>query len=270
VKANIRGHRSSLSPPTLSTTLWSRCLTFALGLLLQIQALPARAELSPSAFDSANKLYEQGKFADAASAYEKLLQTGQASASLYFNLGNAFFKARQIGRALAAYHQAEQFAPRDPDVRANLQFARNQIQGPTLTPDLWHRWLGKLSLNEWTGLAVVALWLWLLLLTAVQWRPALTQALRNYIIACGLGAVLLGGGLAAALYENRFARAAVVIVGEAEVRHAPLDESPTAFTVRDGAELRILDRKDEWLQVSTDPRRIGWLRRQQVLQTPPI
>jgi len=67
------------------------------------------------------------------------------------------------------------------------------------------------------------------------------------------------------LRETRFTRTAIVITRETAVRYGPLAESPTAFTVHDGAELRILDQKDEWLQVSTDPRRVGWLRRDQVL-----
>jgi hypothetical protein len=38
--------------------------------------------------------------------------------------------------------------------------------------------------------------------------------------------------------------------------------------VHDGAELQILDQKGDWLQISTDPQRIGWLRRDQVLLAP--
>jgi uncharacterized protein YgiM (DUF1202 family) len=76
---------------------------------------------------------------------------------------------------------------------------------------------------------------------------------------------LLCACAAAALHETRFVRTAIVITGEAAVRFGPLAESPTAFTVHDGAELRILDQKNEWVQVSTDPRRVGWLRRDQVL-----
>src|SRR5690348_13772181 len=98
-------------------------------------------------FDSANKLYEQGKFADAASAYEKLVQTGSVSPVLYFNLGNAYFKSGQLGHALAAYHRAEQLAPRYPDVRANLRFVRGQVQGPTLSPTGLQRWLMSLTIN---------------------------------------------------------------------------------------------------------------------------
>ncbi len=149
--------------------------------LAVISFLPARSQaaISATAFDAANKLYEEGKFTAAVSAYEKLLQSGQASAALYFNLGNAFYKSGQIGRAIATYRQAELISPRDPDLRANLQFARKQIQSPTLLPGRLERWLSRLTLNEWTLLAAGAVWLWLLLLAALQWRPSLKPALRS-------------------------------------------------------------------------------------------
>jgi tetratricopeptide (TPR) repeat protein len=232
-----------------------------------ITLFPAQspAAVSSAAFDSANKLYEEGKFAEAASAYDALAMSGQCSAALYFNLGNAFFKSGQIGRAIAAYRQAQQITPRDPDLRANLQFARNQTPSPTLLPTRWQRWLGRLTLNEWTLLAAAAVWLWLSLLAVLQWRPALKPALRLYVLSLAILAGLSCACVAATLRETRFTRIAIVITGEAVARYGPLAESPLAFTVHDGAELRVLDQKDEWLQVTTDPRRVGWLRRDQVL-----
>jgi tetratricopeptide (TPR) repeat protein len=240
-----------------------RCL---LALLL-VAAFPPRSPAAAVPFDLANKLYEEGKFTEAASAYEQLARSGETSAALYFNLGNAFFKSGQIGRALAAYRTAEQITPRDPDLRANLQFARNQVPGPRLLPSRWQRGLGRLALNEWTVLAAVVVWVWLLLLAVLQWRPALRPALRMYALALAVLVVLSCACVAAALRETRFTRTAIVVVRDAVVRYGPLAESPTAFTVHDGAELRVLDQKDEWLQVTAGPRRVGWLRRDQTLVT---
>ena len=200
-----------------------------------------------------------------ASAYETLTQSGQASAALYFNLGNAFFKSGQIGRAIAAYREAEEITPRDPDLRANLQFARNQTPSPTLTPGRWQRWLGRLTLNEWTVLAAGALWLWLLLLALLQWRPALKPGLRGYLYGLAVIGLALSACVLFSLRQTRFTRTAIVVAGEAIVRYGPLPESPAAFTVHDGAELQVLDQKDEWLRVSAGPRRVGWLHRDQTL-----
>src|SRR5881396_3448439 len=155
--------RAALHAPSVWFTLLLCCCASAF----------ARADNIASAFEQANRLYEQGQFPEAAAAYQKIIVNGQVSPALYFNLGNALFKSGQIGRAILNYRLAEQLAPRDPDIRANLRFARNQVAGAGARPaGWWRRWTGQLTLNEWTTLAAAAVWLWFALLAIVQWRPA--------------------------------------------------------------------------------------------------
>jgi tetratricopeptide (TPR) repeat protein len=227
--------------------------------------LPPWPESLSAGFEAANKLYEEGKYADAAASYESLLQGGQVSAALLFNLGNAAFKSSHIGRAIAAYRQAERLAPRDPDVRANLQFARNQVQGPTLPVGRWQRWLSRLTLNEWTATTAAAFWLLFLLLALLQWRPALKATLRTAVLAAAAGTLLLAVCLAGAVCQARLVRIAIVVKPEAVVRAGWFKESKEAFTVHDGAELKVLDQNDKWLQVSPDPLRLGWVPRDDVV-----
>ena len=250
-----------IAPRWLMLCTWIALLLC--GLMRLTQAAPVA-----NAFDNANKLYEQGNYLEAADAYATILAAGQGSEAIFFNLGNAFFKANQLGRAIAAYRQAEQFAPRDPDLRANLQFARNQVQGPTLARPAWQRWLGKLSLNEWTVLAAGALWVWLLMLTTAQVRPAWKPALRGSLLALGAAAALFCACFGMAFQQNRVAQGAIAVVRELPVRQSPLDIATTAFTAHDGAEFQVFDRKDEWLQVRADARRSGWVKREQVLVFP--
>ena len=222
---------------------------------------------TPLSFEAANKLYDEGKFPDAASAYEKLISSGKISATLYFNLGNAYFKSSQIGRAVAAYHQAERLAPRDPDIRANLRFAHNQVQGPTAAPNPIEGWVRRLTLNEWTILTSAAVWVFFGLLIGTQVRPDLGRVFRPYVALSALAAVLFAVALVYCLYEQERVKMAIVTVADALVRQRPLDGSPNAFTVHDGAEMRILDRRDNWLQVSPDSSRIGWIPIENVIVT---
>src|SRR5689334_12086188 len=79
-----------------------------IAFFLVLYASALRAETPVTSFDAANKLYEQGKYADAAAAYQKLIQSGSTSAAVYYNLGNSFFKHGELGRAIAAFRHAQQ------------------------------------------------------------------------------------------------------------------------------------------------------------------
>ncbi len=238
---------------------------FALALLSRATASPLLS--ADAEFDAANALYAQGKFADAAAAYEKLIRSGAASGAVYFNLGNAFYKSGDIGRAVAAYRQAQQVAPRDPDVRANLTLVRTQVQGPSHLPDRWQRLLGHLSLNEWTILTFAGFWITLLLLAAIQLRPGLKSALRALTLLGG-AATIVAGACLIALVSARSRELAIVTVPEAIVRNGPFDEFQKVFTANNGAELPVVDQKNGWLQVRADDRRVGWIKRSEVLLAP--
>ncbi|MGN6554906.1 MAG: tetratricopeptide repeat protein [Verrucomicrobiota bacterium] len=237
----------------------------ALALFLLSAQWSSAAETTAS-FDTANKLYAQGKFTEAAAMYERLIQSGTASAAVYFNLGNARFKSGNVGKAVAAYRHAEQLAPRDPDLRANLEFVQNQIQGPSLESSRLQNQLKRLTINEWTVATAVAFWLWLLLLTAVQLRTTWKQSLRMLIWLSAAATITLAVCLGSVLSLHSH-QLAIITTHDASVRNGPLDESQAAFTVHDGAELRVLDTKDGWLQVTLG-NRIGWLKREQAIALP--
>jgi hypothetical protein len=70
--------------------------------------------------------------------------------------------------------------------------------------------------------------------------------------------------LAVAMHQNAQPYA-IVVSDRAGARLGPLEESPEAFVVMDGAEFPVLDRKDQWVQVSPDGKRYGWLSAKDVL-----
>jgi len=78
-----------------------------LRILLSVMAIwiftgSALAADTSTEFNAANKLYAEGKFAEAATTYGKILQSGAVSPALYFNYGNAEFKSRNSNPAILA------------------------------------------------------------------------------------------------------------------------------------------------------------------------
>jgi tetratricopeptide (TPR) repeat protein len=215
-------------------------------------------------FSAANKLYAEGKFAAAANAYEKILQSGGQSPALLFNAGNAEYKAGHLGKAIAAYRKAALLTPRDPELKANLDFVRNQVHGSTIRENRWQTWVNTLSLNEGTVLTAVLFWLTLGLFATRQIRPALVPKLRG-VTRLAVALTIFSGAILGLQAANHFnGQTAVVTEAEATARSGPFDEAQSAFTVHDGAELSILDRHDDWLQVANGTGTTGWLPEKQV------
>jgi tetratricopeptide (TPR) repeat protein len=235
-----------------------------LAMLAAFQLLAASGTVAE--FDQANKLYEEGKFAEAAAAYEKQIEGGAISPTLWFNLGNARYKAGEIGRAVAAYRQAEALSPRDPDVRFNLQFVRKHALGTDAPAAPWlDRALASLSLNEWTLLTAAGVWSLFGLLAIGQWRAEWRRRTGAWATGAGLITILLGLSLVGAVRLRWFEKSAVVITHEAAVRQGPLEESKTAFVARDGAEFKVLDQLHGWWQVRDLSGRVGWVREKEVM-----
>ncbi|MBI4660183.1 MAG: tetratricopeptide repeat protein [Verrucomicrobia bacterium] len=248
--------------------LWARrvliLLVFAqcpLSSLFASEAIPA--------FDQANKLYEEGKYSDAANAYRSLVQEGKVSPALFFNLGNSLYKSGEVGRAILCYRLAEQLSPRDPDIKANLQFARDSVAAATPRANVVRRFLNLLTPNELTLLCAGGVWLLFALLTVREARPELAKPLGTYATAAALACLFFGAWLTVVLKAELGNEPSVVIAAEAVVRYGPLEESQSYFTLRNGSELTVLDHKDNWLQVRDGSGRVGWLRANQVARVSP-
>ena len=239
-------------------------------LLLLSGAAAARGQSISDTFLQANKLYEEGKYNQAARMYELLPRAGHVSPAIYFNAGDAWFKAGQVGRAIYDYRRAEQLAPRDPDIRANLEIARARAgtSSAALPGSRWTRWVRRVTLNEWTCGASTALALFFFVLAARQISPAFGKSSGGAVVALAAACIWLLICLGLSIDQQLLEKSSIVVVPEAVARRGPLEESQSAFTAHDGTEMRVLARDGDWLQVSDAARHVGWLREMDVAQMP--
>jgi hypothetical protein len=218
-------------------------------------------------FEAANRLYEEGKFVEAAAAYSKLVDAGAVSAAVYFNRGNTYFRLGKTGWAIVDYLLASRLAPRDRELRSNLNIARTKARGGAVYSEpKAQKILGVLTVNEWALLTAAGVWGLFIFLAMTQWRVDLKPILQKYAMASAAVAVIAGACLAVKLNADYFTDRAVVVTGEAEVRNGPLDEAIELFRVRDGAEVEVLDRKEGWLQITDVAQRVGWVKSTQVVE----
>jgi hypothetical protein len=122
-----------------------------------------------------------------------------------------------------------------------------------------------LTLNEWTVLFAIIVSVFFLLLALRQCRSNWRKSFRGLLVFAGLFGGFLLVCLASAAHKEFFVQSSVVIVPEAVVRLGPFEESQSAFTLRDGAEVTVQAQKDNWLQITDASQRTGWIPQKQLM-----
>jgi tetratricopeptide (TPR) repeat protein len=111
-------------------------------------------------FEQGKERYKQEKYQEAIASWMKIVEKGDHSANLYFNLGNAHYKLNNVGPSIYYYEKAAQLAPLDRDIKTNLAFAENsRIDAieplPKTIFSKWHIAISSLlTFNGWAITAV--------------------------------------------------------------------------------------------------------------------
>lgn len=94
--------------------------------VLYRKALSQKSNSFEASFNTADALYKQGKFTDAAAIYDTLAASGASKSGLaksYYNLGNSLVKAQKIQDGINAYKKSLRLSPNDNDAKVNLSYA---------------------------------------------------------------------------------------------------------------------------------------------------
>jgi len=224
---------------------------------------PVAVSASGDDFKSANQLYDAGKFAEAAAAYEKI---EPKTAHVYYNLGNAWFRQDKLGLAILNYARARQLAPRDPDILANLKFAQQRLgvdeinTPPHATERLFRSAIDSCTINEWSAGELTGLWLLALAIGIWIYLPKARTALQVVALA---GFVVFGVSTFALGYQvinDHAAPQAIAVTGEAEARFAPVPDSTIHFRLAEGTRVTIREDRGQWLFVERADGQQGWVK----------
>ena len=74
----------------------------------------------------AEQLYAKKNYKDAIIAYETLISEGFTSYKLHYNLGNAYYKNNELGKAIYHYELANKLNTNNEDILNNLKLANDK------------------------------------------------------------------------------------------------------------------------------------------------
>ena len=88
-----------------------------------LEALAEAPESSVIPFNDGNALYQDADYQRAMEAYQRAIESGDPAlaSSAWYNLGNALYRQQQLEPSLEAYKQALRLSPDDADAKHNLE-----------------------------------------------------------------------------------------------------------------------------------------------------
>ena len=236
-------------------------MTLFLALILFLPAQAGDAADADTLVALGDRLYAERDMRGAAAAYEGALATGRTGPGLELRLGNAYFEAGQLGRAVLHFERAHRLAPREADVAHNLRLARERVgsRSTALAPDeAAARWLATHIGGDGLAAVLFVLYLAVLGLLAVQvWTRVTPSWLRRaLLVLVPLGLFVAVAAVSAARYETR--PRAVVVADEATFRTTPSTSGSEAATVLEGTVLPVESERGAWLQVRLPDGTTAW------------
>ncbi len=241
-------------------------LAAALGLFV-LASLPASLQAQDELFAEGNRLYQQEDYQGALDNYLRIHEGGFESPDLYYNIGNAYFKANELGRAILFYERARRLAPNDADILANLELARSLGADAIVPlPRFWlfrvgSWWMRLFPRSLLVGLALAGYLMATGGIVMLVLRAGAPAWSRRAALTGGVLVVVLGSTLAARESGFGQARQAVVLAAEVGVQSAPSDDPALQlFVIHEGTRVRVDRRSEEWLEVVLDDGKVGWVR----------
>ncbi len=228
------------------------------------------------AMDSDKNPEAQRLYGQALSGFETIVRSGVENGGLYYNIANTWMRLGDIGRAIVNYRRALNLMPGDPDIRKNLQVARNlcqvRIESPATSAVVetllfWHfgtSFAARLSVVVAT---YILFWI-LLMLRLFVWRRSIPL---TWLIRVAFAFVLVVGSSVAWDVVSRSHRIDGVVLdaevvlrkGNGEYYDPQLDRP-----LSEGVEFRLIESREDvdgtnWYHIRLRDGKEGWLKADQ-------
>ncbi len=222
-----------------------------------------------SARDSASSLdfldglahYRKSEFGRAAEAFERV-----ANGKLFYNLGNAYLKSGELGRAVHWYERAHRLTPDDSDLKFNPDYARSLVKDSreekrsALARVLFfsRESFGPTTVQYGAIFANLAFWILLTLkrIESISWRRAAVLKVLRYISF--LAALVFTLKVLPGHYVENHRKSGVVISEKVSVRSGLEDDSTEFFVLHAGTKVMIQKEAENHYRIIFSEDKFGW------------
>lgn len=218
----------------------------------------------------AEQAYKEKKYPDAIALYLSVINDNYQSFELYYNLGNAYFKNNQLGKAILYYEKAKLLNPSDEDLNHNLKLAYNKTIDKIETKDNFFieitktSFLNKLNTNLLSYITIILSFLAFISFSIFLFNNnfrKLTLSLTIIFIILNFIIYITAHFAEKNKHQNNFA---IVTNREVKVTNEPLPEAITKFKLHEGTKVKILQKVDNFYLIRLENGVEGWIEQNSV------
>jgi tetratricopeptide (TPR) repeat protein len=218
-------------------------------------------------FAKANELYTQGKYEEAAKAYEEILKTGVESPELYYNLGNAYYKSGLLPQAILNYERAKLLAPHDKDIEYNLQLAQSQTidkidKVGEFFLKTWIRSLrNKADSDTWAYMSIGFFAMIIAMLFLFYFSRTVAMKKAGFFMGLLFLFLFIFSFSFAHMQKKKLVdrNYAIIFAPTVNVKSSPDAGGTEIFVLHEGTKVKVIDELGEWRQIELSDGNKGWI-----------
>ncbi len=237
----------------------ARFFLFLLTAMFCLTNTPRTHAQADATFAKASADYAAGHFAEAIKGYEALIKERHWSASVFYDLGNAYFRENDFGHAILNYERALALQPAQPEAQANLRLVRDQARALELAQNWPEEHLAFLTADQYAILAAVAFWCAAFILGGLFFAKRRSVVwIFTFVLLCAI----TGGSVftVAAFETGRAGRdVAIVTAQKVQARLATAENAGTVLVLPPGSEIKILSTRGQWSYAALPNDLRGWI-----------
>jgi tetratricopeptide (TPR) repeat protein len=246
-------------------------IIFIIAILLSVSKIFAIPDTLSNTMKKANIAYKNGDYQKAQNLYESILKAGYEAPEVYYNLGNTYFKEKNIAKAILNYERARKLAPKDEDIKNNLEYANlfvkdefNQV--PEFFVDRFYNSILKMfSSNTWAVICIISFVLSLVFMLIFFFSKIIIRRKISFFSAIILFFISILSLNFSAQMKNYYTKPnSAIIMKINTMKSSPEEGGTDLFILNPGVKVKIKGQSDGWYEVKLPNGKIGWLKKSDV------
>lgn len=215
----------------------------------------------------ANDSYNNGDYKTAIEIYSKIGDEVGVSASLYYNIGNCYFKENNLAKAILYYNRAKKLDPSNEDIEHNLAVSNalttNKIK--EIPKFFLYSWLESaaniLGSDGWAQLSIITLAVLLSMLIAFLLSKKSNSRKTTFTIAVIALVLTLLSSIASTYHHSLHMSQedAIVMKNAVAVKSSPDNSGKDIFVLNEGVKVQIKEQLGKWSKITIASGDSGWL-----------